>query len=71
LNLQEKKKRLVNDQIEIESEIMQQVRILSITRYDSNTIKSQIDLLLKSWDELESELGKLCENEVKLDNGTR
>ena len=71
MNLQEKKKRLVNDQIEIESEIMQQVRILSITRYDSNTIKSQIDLLLKSWDELESELGKLCENEVKLDNGTR
>ena len=47
MKLEEQQDRLIEEQIDLQEKIFDKLKILSETNYDSNTIKSKIDLLLK------------------------
>ena len=59
MKLEEQQDRLIEEQIDLQEKIFDKLKILSETNYDSNTIKSKIDLLLKSWYQLDDDLMKI------------
>lgn len=61
MKLEEQQDRLIEEQIDLQEKIFDKLKILSETNYDSNTIKSKIDLLLKSWYQVDDELMKIYE----------
>ena len=61
MKLSEQQDRLIEEQIDLQEKIFDKLKILSETNYDSNTIKSKIDLLLKSWYQVDDELMKIYE----------
>ena len=61
MKLEEQQDRLIEEQIDLQEKIFEKLKILSETNYDSNTIKSKIDLLLKSWYQVDDELMKIYE----------
>jgi hypothetical protein len=57
--VESKEKQLYDDMYEIDIEILNKVTVLIAASWDSNTLKSEIETLMKSYDKVNDEINEL------------
>ena len=68
MKLEELEDKLFEEQIDIEYELISKIKILSLTKYDSKTLKLEIDALLRSLSELEEDQLDILKEKERLNN---
>jgi len=71
LKLEELENKLFEERMDIESELISKITILSLAKYDSKTLKLEIDVLLRSLYELEEDELDILKEKERYKNGTR
>ena len=71
MKLEELENKLFEERMDIESELISKITILSLAKYDSKTLKLEIDTLLKLLSELEEDELDILKEKERYKNGTR
>lgn len=71
MKLEELENKLFEERMDIESELISKITILSLAKYDSKTLKLEIDVLLRSLYELEEDELDILKEKERYKNGTR
>ena len=71
MKLEELENKLFEERMDIESELISKLTILSLAKYDSKTLKLEIDVLLRSLYELEEDELDILKEKERYKNGTR
>ena len=68
MKLEELENKLFEERMDIESELISKLTILSLAKYDSKTLKLEIDVLLRSLYELEEDELDILKEKERLNN---
>ena len=68
MKLEELENKLFEERMDIESELISKLTILSLVKYDSKTLKLEIDALLRSLSELEEDQLDILKEKERLNN---